>query len=207
MTWCLARCRRKSLRLVSSLISGPTGGMRKGSVAWAGASSSRLFQQLGSLPLGCARKRKGHGESGQEEADVADLSNDRVGRACFVACFLFQAKRSRGWWDIGSGELVDLAVVGNEPRLGWQIKADCSPESLASQICSTATSSLAPMQFLQLCFPHVQLGPTIWKTSLASLLSGSVPNERGLCSKSGWRLATDKVTLVTPEHHHSITMT
>lgn len=163
-----------------------------------GASSSRLFQQLGCARRGPQRAR------GNWTGRGRPASVQRPSRQSLLCClFLVSAQRSSGWWEVGSGELVDLAVVGNEPRLVWQIKADCSSESLASQICSTATSSLAPMQFLQFWIPHVQLGPTIWKTLLASLLSGSVPNERGLCSKSGWRLATAKVTLVTPEVHHS----
>lgn len=101
MTWFLAGCKKKCLRLVSSLISGPTGGMREGSVAWAGASSSRLFQQLG-----CARRGpQGHGETGQEEADLP-VSNDRVGRACFVACFLFQHSEAAVGGKLAVGNLL-----------------------------------------------------------------------------------------------------
>lgn len=85
-------------------------------------------------------------------------------KSLLVACFTKRKPRLVEYWQWG---LVDLAVVGNEPSLAWQITGRSSPESLASQICSTATSSLAPTanfsSFFLSCQLPPQLGPTIWK--------------------------------------------
>lgn len=115
--------------------------------------------------------RKGTGNPSTKDRFV-----QRLNRKACLCLFHYSKKRLVENWQWGP---VDLAVVGNEPSLAWQITADCSPDSLASQICSTATSSLAPTQFLQVCIPTPTC-PTIWKTSVMTHLHDCDRNESGV---------------------------